>query len=589
MQWDGRSTRGLLFAMCAGGLAFGAACVAGCDAAGSPAVSDTGQSGGPSWDEFRAHPPVSWEEFRANTARELSPPYRFIVDGDIVLSDEQKLWQHYQSWLAQEYAGTANHGSALTVRNALGADVLWPVAGKFYLTYCVSDSFGANKAAVVTAMDLATRSWSDRVAVGFAYHPGDDATCNSSNANVTFNVSPVVASYFAASFFPDDARANRQLLITAAALTTTDGGRDLQGILRHETGHILGFRHEHIWISCTGEDTAEARQVTSYDVNSVMHYPQCRPSGTGGYRQTALDYAGAISLYGYAAGAGTTVDVNSDGHADILWDNPSTGVVSAWLLNGASVLGTQSLSWLCDAASGCSTAWRPIGTGDFNYDGQRDLLWFNATSGVVSPWLLNGSTVAGTQDLSWQCTAASGCSAAWRPVGTGDFNGDGRVDLLWHNAQTGEVSAWLLNGATVTGTQSLSWRCDAASGCSSAWRAVALGDFNKDGQTDVLWHNAQTGELSTWLLNGAGTVTAAQSLSWQCAASTGCSTQWKVVGSGDFNQDGRRDLLWYNATTGQVSAWLLDGTTVLGTLELGWTCSAASGCASQWKLVGTAE
>jgi hypothetical protein len=582
-------TRTIMFAVCSGAGLLAVATGAGCTSVGEPAISETGTGPGLSWEQFRADPPVTWEQFLTSTPREAFSPYRFIVDGDIVLSDEEKLRQHYEAWLAQEYNSLNSHGSALTVRNVLGADVLWSIADRFNLTYCISNAFGANKAAVVAAMDAATRSWNDRVGVQFAYRSGEDAACTSANTNVLFNVSPVTASYFAASFFPDDVRANRQLLITDAAMTTTEGGRDFQGILRHETGHILGFRHEHIWITCTGETTADARQVTSYDASSVMHYPQCRPSGTGGYRQTALDFTGAISLYGYASDAGTTIDPNLDGHIDIAWHNRTTGELSTWLLNGSSVLGTQSLSWRCDTASGCASSWTPIGTGDFNYDGQRDLLWFNPQTGALSPWLLNGATVIGTQDLDWHCSAASGCSSAWRPVGTGDFNRDGRVDLLWHNAQSGELSAWLLNGATVAGAQSLSWRCDAASGCSSAWRAVAVGDFNKDGLTDVLWHNAQTGELSAWILNGAGTVLTAQSLSWTCGAAAGCSTQWKVVGSGDFNQDGRRDLLWYNSATGQVSAWLLDGTSVLGTMNLAWTCSAASGCAGQWKLVGTAE
>jgi hypothetical protein len=583
-------TRGFVFAACSSAALFAGASIAGCASGSGPALSETGSGAGPSWEEFRANPPVTWEQFVAITPREPFPPYGFIVDGDIVLSDEQKLARHYEEWLRQEYDSLGRHGSELTVRNVLGADVLWSIADRFNLTYCISNDFGANKASVITAMDAATRSWSERVGVQFAYRSGEDAMCTSANTNVVFNVSPAVTTaFFAASFFPDDVRANRQLLITTDAMTTTQGGRDFQGILRHETGHILGFRHEHIWITCTGETTADARQVTSYDVNSVMHYPQCRPSGTGGYRQTALDYSGAISLYGYASDAGTTLDPNLDGHVDIVWHNRTTGELSAWLLNGASVLGAESLSWRCDTASGCASAWTPIATGDFNYDGQRDLLWFNPQSGVLSPWLMNGATVVGTADLAWHCDAASGCSSAWRPIGTGDFNRDGRVDLLWHNAQTGELSVWLLNGAAVTGTQSLSWRCDAASGCSSAWRAVAVGDFNKDGLTDVLWHNAQTGELSAWILNGAGTVVTAQSLAWRCDAASGCSSQWKVVGSGDFNQDGRRDLLWYNATTGQVSAWLLDGTTVLGTMELGWTCDAASGCASQWRLVGKAE
>ncbi len=254
----------------------------------------------PSWEAFQANPPLTWEAFRDSVDREPVSPYRFIVDGDIPLADEENLYTFYQTWLAEEYANTHTDGQALTVRNVLGADVLWPASQRFELTYCISDSFGSKKATLIAAMDRAARSWDDFVGVRFIYRPDQDTNCTSSNNNVVFNVSPIAASYVASAFFPDDARSKRQLFVTDIAFTTTSGGRDLEGILRHETGHILGFRHEHIHISCTEESTADSRQITSYDVNSVMHYPQCRPSGTGGYRQTSLDYSGAVQLYGSA-------------------------------------------------------------------------------------------------------------------------------------------------------------------------------------------------------------------------------------------------------------------------------------------------
>ena len=113
-----------------------------------------------------------------------------------------------------------------------------------------------------------------------------------------FSVEPVNTSqYIARAFFPNDGRSARNVLITSSAFTTTSGGRDFEGILRHELGHTLGFRHEHIRLAnpCTTEANTNNRALTVYDEQSVMHYPQCRTPAGGGYRQTELDYDGARS------------------------------------------------------------------------------------------------------------------------------------------------------------------------------------------------------------------------------------------------------------------------------------------------------
>src|SRR5215468_5367166 len=115
-------------------------------------------------------------------------------------------------------------------------------------------------------------------------------------------------------------------------------------------------------------------------------------------------------------------------------------------------------------------------------------------------------------------------------------------------------------------------------GCSPPWRVVGVGDFNGDLHADVLWFNANTGELGVWLLNGQGNVTAASILSLTCGA--GCAPPWQVVGVGDFNGDGFADVLWFNPSSGVLGAWLLDGQgNVMAPQFLSLTCGA--GCSHQ--------
>lgn len=246
---------------------------------------------GGSEDMAQEKTPMSWEEFKASAIKGDGDV--FIVDMDIALENEQALKEYYDNNIA------ANHSEgALAVYYLSGADVKWNSTTARNLTYCVSSSsFGTRYSTVVSAMNSATAAWEATANVNFIHSSTYDSNCTASQTGVLFDVRQTSdTSYLARAFFPNSSRSGRNVLISTSAFTPSR--YTLAGILRHELGHALGFRHEHTRLSSTGcYEDASWRALTSYDAASVMHYPQCKGSNTGDLVLTSLDKSGARALY----------------------------------------------------------------------------------------------------------------------------------------------------------------------------------------------------------------------------------------------------------------------------------------------------
>ena len=196
-----------------------------------------------------------------------------------------------------------------------------------------------------------------------------------------------------------------------------------------------------------------------------------------------------------------------------------------------------------------------VATGDFNGDGKLDLIVANLGSNDISVLLGNG-------DGTFQAAVNYGAGSGPRSIGVGDFNGDGKLDLAVVNTNGNNVSVLLGNG---DGTFQPAVNYAAGSGGQS----VAIGDLNGDGKLDLVVANNLSNNVSILLGNGDGTFQAALSY----PAGSGASS----VAVGDFNGDGNLDLAVANFGTDNVSILLGKGD---GTFQPAVNYAAGGGCQS---------
>ena len=196
--------------------------------------------------------------------------------------------------------------------------------------------------------------------------------------------------------------------------------------------------------------------------------------------------------------------------------------------------------------------WKIQGVGDFDGDGRADILWRDA-GGQLAMWF--GGDLA--DPLYPAVYPGYGGSPApvdlsWQVVGIGDFNGDGRSDILWRHTN-GQVAIWHMAGGIRIGEA-----YPGGQDPGMTWTIQGVGDFDADGRSDVLWRDAG-GQLAVW---PAASATGAGYPSYNNLGAA-VDTAWVVQGIADYNGDARADILWRHRD-GQVAVWFMAGARFLG-------------------------
>ena len=225
-----------------------------------------------------------------------------------------------------------------------------------------------------------------------------------------------------------------------------------------------------------------------------------------------------------APSAGLSADWNGDGLADVVVDDLQGRL---WLYPGNGFGGFRQRAQI---GSGWQTFDEVRPVGDFDRDGQPDLV---ARDRFGDLNFYRGDGAGGFAGGSWQI--GRGWHVFRDIVGLGDWTGDGIPDIGGLRRDTGAFVLYPGDGSA--GFQ-------AARTIGSGWQALdgltSAGDWDEDGDADLLARNAATGALLLYRGDGLGgfdgTVTIGR----------GWNIFTALVGAGDFSGDGLNDVLARN-------------------------------------------
>ncbi len=261
-------------------------------------------------------------------------------------------------------------------------------------------------------------------------------------------------------------------------------------------------------------------------------------SGTAGTFE-AIDLLGE-SFPGTFALLESGPDFNADGRTDLLFHG-SNRVLYTWMLNRNAFLRNAAVRQALPSNIG----WRVAGATDLNGDGFTDVLFQSGTRHAA--WFMNKTSYMTSQFLNTPVI-----SSAWHSVALGDFNDDGKAEILLQNNVNGRLTAWFLTGNSVTKSAGFS------RSPTLGWRVFAAGDFNGDRKTDILMQHTSNRTLIVWYYDGF-TFAGSGPLRGGLAPAPG----WRATGIGDFNADGKNDVIFQTAD-GLMFVWYMDGRNWIG-------------------------
>jgi hypothetical protein len=220
----------------------------------------------------------------------------YLTEGDL-LRTRDEIAENFESLRATPGRASSKE---LTVNRIDNADDIWP-RGRRALTYSIDRRSFASLAEsdqVLADVKQAAAAWVKACrGCGLTIAFRESAMPSTSAVTFVVRAFDLPGDYIATAPFPSWGRDRRFVNVDPIYFQIEPPLSGL-GVMRHEFGHVLGYRHEHLRgvPGCVDED-GQWRRVVDYSPTSVMHY-LCGGRGSRTLDLNASDRAGHRRLYG---------------------------------------------------------------------------------------------------------------------------------------------------------------------------------------------------------------------------------------------------------------------------------------------------
>ena len=294
---------------------------------------------------------------------------------------------------------------------------------------------------------------------------------------------------------PDGTR-GLQVVDSTGATWTFDGNRTLRNGLWMGEGNASEYLYVNSTVYAIASDGSlwkwnNGWSYAGNDIGAITGGGSSSGSGSGGGSNTG-------SSGGSSSGSGSTDGSNtgSSGGSGTVTTSPNG-------TRGKQVVDATGAVWTFD---GTKTLRNGVWMG---YGEAQEYLYVNSTVYAITPegawkWSGDGWSFATADVAALQAQASGGTPTPpnttqppspipSKPSVTMDFTGSGTSSVLWRNESAGQNVIWSIEKGAVA-------REAFITGAASNWHTVGSGDFNADGKADILWRDDE-GNVAIWLMD----------------------------------------------------------------------------------------